>query len=90
LSSFNDSVDGAAKGALNTSALLSQSDFINALMEALDKTKFLNKQMIVGSEPSSNWTKQSWQDLCVGWREAVCELCDLFASAHRIESLRNT
>lgn len=87
MSSFNDSVDGAAKGAMNSAALLSQSDFINTLMEALDKTKFLNKQMVVGSDPTSKWSKQSWQDLCVGWREAVCELCDLFASAHRIESL---
>jgi hypothetical protein len=86
-SSFNDSVDGASKAALDTPQLLSQTDFVNALMEALDKTKFLNKQMVAGSDSTSNWSRQSWQDLCVGWREAVCELCDLFASAHRIESL---
>ena len=87
VSRFNDSADSASKAAIDTPQLLSQGDFINSLMEALDKTKFLNKQMVAGSESTNDWSKQSWQDLCVAWREAVCELCDLFATAHRLESI---
>jgi hypothetical protein len=52
-------------------------------MEALDKAKFLNKQM-QNAVDEGTWSKQSWQDLCMGWRETVCELCDLFAAAHRL------
>ena len=85
-SRFADAADAASKAAFDAPQLSSQSQFINSLMEALDKAKFLNKQMVMGSDPKNNWSKQSWQDLSVGWREAVCELCDLFATAHRIES----
>jgi DNA repair exonuclease SbcCD ATPase subunit len=88
-SRFGESADAASSTAFDSPKLLSQSDFVNALMEALDRTKFLNKQMLIGTDQGSNWSKQSWQDLCVGWREAVVELCDLFASAHRIESLQS-
>lgn len=88
-SRFGEAADAASSTAFDSPKLLSQSDFVNALMEALDRTKFLNKQMLIGTDQGSNWSKQSWQDLCVGWREAVVELCDLFASAHRIESLQS-
>ena len=84
VSRFNDTIDGASTSAFEAPPLASQKDLINALMEALDRTKYLNKQM--SSETSSSWSKQAWQDLCLGWREAVCELCELFASAHRIQS----
>lgn len=88
-SRFADSADAASKAAFDAPQLLNQSQFINSLMEALDKAKFLNKQMVSGSDPVNNWSKQAWQDLSVGWREAVCELCDLFATAHRIESQKS-
>ena len=89
-SKFADSADSASGAAFDSSSLSKESNFLNSLMEALDKAKFLNKQMQVGSDTTNNWSKQSWQDLCVGWREAVCELCDLFALAHRIESQINS
>jgi chromosome segregation ATPase len=84
-SRFPDSVDAVSSTAFDAQKLSKATDFLNSLMEALDKAKFLNKQMQQGSNPSNKWSAQSWQDLCVGWKETVCELCDLFAAAHRIE-----
>jgi hypothetical protein len=82
-SRFADTVDAASAVAFDSPKLGSASDFLNQLMEALDKAKFLNKQM-QGDLPANNI--QVWKDLCNGWRETVCELCDLFAHAHRLES----
>jgi len=83
-SRFADSADMASVVAFEAPKLASDTEFLNSLMEALDRAKFLNKQMQSGIEPDNSWSKQSWQDLCLGWRETVCELCDLFAAAHRI------
>ena len=80
-SRFADTADAVSSAAFDAPKLATQAQFLNALMEALDKAKFLNKQM----QNSAGWSAQSWQDLCAGWRETVCELCDLFATAHRIE-----
>lgn len=87
VSRFADTADAASASAFEAPKLANSSDFLNALMESLDRAKFLNKQILTGSDPSNNWSKQSWQDLCMGWRETVCELCDLFATAHRMENL---
>lgn len=80
---FADTADLASTVAFDSPKLATDTEFLNALMEALDKAKFLNKQMQNATEEGS-WSKQSWQDLCMGWRETVCELCDLFAAAHRL------
>lgn len=86
VSRFADAADAASGAAFEAPKLAKSSDFLNALMESLDRAKFLNKQILTGSDPVNNWSKQSWQDLCMGWRETVCELCELFATAHRMES----
>jgi chromosome segregation ATPase len=83
-SRFADTVDAASVVAFDAPKLSTDTEFLNSLMEALDRAKYLNKQMQSGLEPESSWSKQSWQDLCIGWRETVCELCDLFAAGHRI------
>ena len=80
---FADTADLASSVALDSPNLATDTEFLNALMEALDKAKFLNKQM-QNAVDEGTWSKQSWQDLCMGWRETVCELCDLFADAHRL------
>ena len=80
---FADTADMASTVAFDSPKLASDTEFLNALMEALDKAKFLNKQM-QNAVDEGTWSKQSWQDLCMGWRETVCELCDLFAAAHRL------
>ncbi len=85
VSKFADTIDSASGAAFDSAKLSSASDFLNSLMEALDKAKFLNKQMQTVSDSSSN-SVQVWKDLCLGWKETVCELCDLFSAAHRIES----
>jgi DNA repair exonuclease SbcCD ATPase subunit len=87
VSRFADTADAASAAAFDAPKLASSTDFLNSLMEALDRAKFLNKQILTGADPVNNWSKQSWQDLCMGWRETVCELCDLFATAHRMENL---
>ena len=87
LPQFADTVDRASSAAFESAEPL-DSEFLNALMEALDKAKFLNKQLQAGIE-AKNWTPQTWQDLCAGWREAVCELCDLFAQAHRTKAAQS-
>lgn len=88
-SRFADTIDTASGAAFHSAKLGSASDFLNSLMEALDKAKFLNKQMQSASDSGTN-NIQVWKDLCLGWKETVCELCDLFSAAHRIESQQGT
>lgn len=82
-SRFADTIDAASGAAFDSPKLATASDFLNSLMEALDKAKFLNKQM---TDATNSNNIQIWKDLSLGWKETVCELCDLFAAAHRIES----
>lgn len=89
-SRFADTADAVSTTAFEEPKLAGQTEFVNSLMEALDKAKFLNRQMHLGSVPDNKWSTESWQDLCLGWRETVCELCDLFATAHRLESQKLT